>query len=287
MNTKELRLQAEKNRKRLLEVAFSAQAAHLGGGLSCLNILTALYFKILSIDPSNPKDPARDRFIMSKGHSVESLYVTLESRGFFSRELTDTLGKFGSILAGHPTVDVPGIEVNTGSLGHGLSVGVGIALAAKMNQDKYKVFVLMGDGEQDEGSIYEAAMAANHYKLDNLVAIIDRNGLQISGSTEELMALESINQRWTALGWDVYEMDGDNIEEILSTYSKVNFSNQKPHLLIAHTTKGKGVSYMENAPEWHHKVPSKEQYDLAINEIMVKINSIEEEQNGSLQENFH
>jgi transketolase len=170
MNKKELRLQAEKNRKRLLEVAFLAQAAHLGGGLSCLNILTALYFKILSIDPSNPKDPARDRFIMSKGHSVESLYVTLESRGFFSPELTDTLGKFGSILAGHPTVDVPGIEVNTGSLGHGLSVGV------------------------------EIALAANHYKLDNLVAIIDRNGLQISGSTEEVMALESINQRWTAYG---------------------------------------------------------------------------------------
>lgn len=277
MNTKEIKLQSEKNRKRLLEVAFSAQAAHLGGGLSSMNILTALYFNILCINPSNPKDPTRDRFVMSKGHCAESLYVTLESRGFFPREWTDSLGKFGSILAGHPTIDVPGIEVNTGSLGHGLSVGVGMALAAKMNQEKHKIFVLMGDGEQGEGSIYEAAMAANHYRLDNLIAIIDRNGLQISGPTEDVMSLNSIHQRWTALGWDVYEMNGDHIEEILSTYSKVNCSNKKPHLLIAHTTKGKGVSFMEHVAEWHHKIPSKEQYQLAIEEIDRRIKHIEED----------
>ncbi len=270
-----LQLQSERNRKRLVEIVYNAQAGHIGGDLSCLNILTALYFKILNIFPDRPKDPLRDRFIMSKGHCVEALYTTLEAKGFTSKSTVDTLGKFGSILSGHPTNEVPGIEVNSGALGHGLSVGVGIALAAKMDSKDYKTYVLMGDGEQGEGSIYEAAMSGHQYKLDNLVAIIDRNGLQISGTTEEVMALESIKERWTALGWDVLETNGDDIHSIVNTFQSIDFNNKKPHLIVAHTTKGKGVSYMEGEAKWHHGVPNAEQYEIAIREISERIQTLE------------
>lgn len=274
MKIKELELLSERNRKRLLEVVYNAKAGHIGGDLSCLNVLTVLYFNIMNVDPRNPKLASRDRFVMSKGHCVEALYVTLESKGFISHELTDTLGKFNSVLSGHPTIDVPGIELNSGALGHGLSVGVGMAIGAKMNGESHKTFVLMGDGEQGEGSIYEAAMSANQYHLDNLVAIIDRNMLQISGTTEEVMALESICQRWTAFGWDVKEMDGDNIEDIVNTFSSIDYSNHRPHLLISHSTKGKGVSFMEGVAKWHHGMPSAEQYDEAICEINKRITTL-------------
>ena len=183
-------------------------------------------------------------------------------------------------MSGHPTIEVPGIEVNTGALGHGLSVGVGMAVAAKMNKADYKVYVLMGDGEQGEGSIYEAAMAGDQYKLDNLVAVIDRNRLQISGTTEEVMALENMRDRWTALGWDVLEMNGDEMEDIVKTFHTVDYANEKPHLLISHTTKGKGISYMEGVAKWHHGVPTAEQYEEAICEISEKIKKLEKENNG-------
>lgn len=275
MQTKELQLKAEVNRKRLVEVIFKAKAGHIGGDLSCLNVLTVLYNSIMRIDSSNLKDVNRDRFVMSKGHCVEALYVTLESKGIIPPETLDTLGQYGSILSGHPTIEVPGIEVNTGALGHGLSIGVGMALAAKMNQQSYKTYVLMGDGEQGEGSIYEAAMAAHQYKLDNLVAVIDRNRLQISGTTEEVMSIEDIYQRWTALGWDVKDMNGDDIEDIVKCFSNIDFDNKCPHLLISHTTKGKGVSYMENVPKWHHGVPNQDEFDLAIKEISERIATLE------------
>lgn len=279
MKEKELELQSERNRKRLVEIVYKAKAGHVGGDLSCLNVLTALYFDIMSVDPNKQKEPKRDRFVMSKGHCVEALYVTLEAKGFISREMTDTLGKFGSILSGHPTIEVPGIEVNTGALGHGLSVGTGMAIAAKMNQADYKVYVLMGDGEQGEGSIYEAAMAGNQYRLDNLVAIIDRNRLQISGNTEDVMALENMRDRWTALGWDVLEMNGDEMEDIVKTFRSIDYANKKPHLLISHTTKGKGVSYMEGVAKWHHGVPTAEQYEVAMSEISANIEKLEKENN--------
>ncbi len=275
METKELYLKSEINRKRLMEIVFKAKAGHIGGDLSCLNVLTVLYNAVMNINPLNLKDPDRDRFVMSKGHCVEALYVTLEAKGIISSVTLDTLGEYGSILSGHPTIEVPGIEVNTGALGHGLSIGVGMALAAKMNHQSYKTYVLMGDGEQDEGSIYEAAMAAHQYKLDNLVAIIDRNKLQISGTTEEVMALESICQRWTSLGWDVKEMNGDDIDDIVESFSNINFENHCPHLLISHTTKGKGVSYMENVVKWHHGVPTEEEFNLAIQEISKRITTLE------------
>ena len=275
METKELYLKSEINRKRLMEIVFKAKAGHIGGDLSCLNVLTVLYNAVMNINPLNLKDPDRDRFVMSKGHCVEALYVTLEAKGIIPSATLDTLGEYGSILSGHPTIEVPGIEVNTGALGHGLSIGVGMALAAKMNHQSYKTYVLMGDGEQDEGSIYEAAMAAQQYKLDNLVAIIDRNKLQISGTTEEVMALESICQRWTSLGWDVKEMNGDDIDDIVKSFSNINFENHCPHLLISHTTKGKGVSYMENVVKWHHGVPTEEEFNLAIQEISERIATLE------------
>lgn len=274
MEGKALQLQSEINRKRLVELVYKAKAGHIGGDLSCLNVLTALYFNILNVDPKNPDDPDRDRFILSKGHCVEALYVTLEAKGYYGRELTDTLGQFGSVLSGHPTIEVPGIEVSSGALGHGLSVGVGMAIAAKKDGRSYKTYVLMGDGEQGEGSIYEAAMSANQYHLDNLVAIIDRNHLQISGNTEDVMGLDSITDRWTAFGWDVRTIDGDDVVAVAKALGEIDFNNGKPHLFISETTKGKGVSFMENVAKWHHGVPDEEQYVTAIGEIECRINEI-------------
>ncbi len=276
MNVAHLELTAERSRRRLLEVISSARAGHTGGDLSCLNVLTALYFHTLQLDNARLDDPDRDRFILSKGHCVEALFVTLEARGILPKEMLDTLGRFGSPLGGHPTVNVPGIEVNSGALGHGLSVGVGMALAARMDGRSYRTFVLMGDGEQDEGSIYEAAMAAHQYKLGNLVAIIDRNHLQISGNTEDVMALDDIRARWEAFGWEVTDMDGDRMEDIVRTLDALQ-DGGRPHLLVSHTTKGKGVSYMENVAKWHHGVPTAEEYTQALAEIDARIAQMEEE----------
>lgn len=257
-----------------MQIIYQARAGHIGGDLSCLNLLTALYFDVMNVSADRPKDPDRDRFVLSKGHCVEALYVTLEAKGYIKQGVLDTLGKYGSVLSGHPTIEVPGIEVNTGALGHGLPIGVGMAIAAKMDGKAYKTYVLMGDGEQGEGSIYEAAMAANQYKLDNLVAMIDRNHLQISGDTEDVMSLEDIRGRWTAFGWDVTEMNGDDMQSILSTLHTIDFTNRHPHLVISHTTKGKGVSFMENVASWHHGVPDDKQYAQAIQEIDERIKQL-------------
>lgn len=257
-----------------MQIIYQARAGHIGGDLSCLNLLTALYFDVMNVSADRPKDPDRDRFVLSKGHCVEALYVTLEAKGYIKQGVLDTLGKYGSVLSGHPTIEVPGIEVNTGALGHGLPIGVGMAIAAKMDGKAYKTYVLMGDGEQGEGSIYEAAMAANQYKLDNLVAMIDRNHLQISGDTEDVMSLEDIRGRWTAFGWDVTEMNGDDMQSILSTLHAIDFTNRHPHLIVSHTTKGKGVSFMENVASWHHGVPDDRQYAQAIQEIDERIKQL-------------
>ena len=284
MNTKDLTLLAEKNRKRLVEVVYRAKAGHIGGDLSCLNVMTALYFHVMQgLNPQDPKAPGRDRFVLSKGHCVEALYVTLEAKGFLKPEILDTLGQYGSILSGHPTIEVPGIEVNSGALGHGLSIGIGMAIAEKMNRNAYlndnpttpvpayHTYVLMGDGEQGEGSIYEAAMAGSKYKLDNLVAIIDRNHLQISGDTEDVMPIDSIRERWSAFGWDVIDMNGDSMEDIVKTFDAIDYQNGKPHLIISNTTKGKGVSFMEGIAKWHHGVLNAEQCEAAVKEIEERI----------------
>ena len=276
MDNNTLKLISERSRKRLIEIVYSAKAGHTGGDLSSLNVLTALYFHALNITADRLQDPNRDRFILSKGHCAEALFVTLEAKGILQKEILDTLGRYGSPLAGHPTVNVPGVEVNSGALGHGLSIGVGMALAARMDGMTYKTYVLMGDGEQGEGSIYEAAMAAHQYRLGNLVAIIDRNHLQISGDTEDVMAIDDIRTRWEAFDWEVTDMDGDDMEDIVRTLDGIDFGSDRPHLLISHTTKGKGVSYMENVAKWHHGVPTAEQYAQAIDEIEDRIKKLEE-----------
>ena len=275
MDTKQLQLIAEQNRKRLVEVVYAAKAGHIGGDLSCLNVMTALYFHVMNgLNPKDPKAPLRDRFVLSKGHCVESLYVTLEAKGYLKPEVLDTLGQFGSILSGHPTIEVPGIEVNSGALGHGLSIGVGMAIAAKMDQQPWRTYVMMGDGEEGEGSIYEAAMAANRYHLDNLVAIIDRNHLQISGNTEDVMPIDNIHDRWTAFGWDVILMNGDSMDDIIRTFDNIDYNNGKPHLLVSDTTKGKGVSFMEGIAKWHHGVLNAEQCEAAVAEIQQRIDAL-------------
>jgi transketolase len=271
MDIQELKKKQEELRLRLIQLIYDGRTGHTGGDLSVLNLLTVLYNRVLNIDPKQPKMENRDRFVLSKGHCAEALYCVLCDKGFFPESWLLEYGKDYALLGGHPTVKIPGVEINTGALGHGLSAGVGMALGAKMSKKSWKTYVVMGDGEQAEGSIYEAAMAANKYHLDNLTAIIDRNGLQISGSTEDVMPLESIRERWTAFGWDVREMNGNSIEDIVATLEATDFTNGKPHLIISHTTKGLGVSFMENVAKWHHGVPSEEQYHQAINEIKERI----------------
>lgn len=292
-NMRKLQLKAEHVRKRVVELIYASKCGHIGGGLSSVEIETALYFDIMNVDPKNPKKTDRDRFILSKGHSVETLYAVLVAAGFFNEETLNTYSHYNSILAGHPTKKVPGIELNSGALGHGLSVGVGMAIAAKMDEKQYRTFVLMGDGELGEGSIYEAAMAASHYKLDNLVAIVDRNMLQISGKTEDIMTLEPLKERWESFGWEVSEVDGNNMEAVIKSFRSLNHSNSKPKLIIAHTTKGCGISFMEKIAKWHHGIPSTEQYDEAIDEINGRIYNLNDlqyerkrDQFNSMQENI-
>jgi len=271
---KKLQLQAEDIRKNVIKMIFLARGGHMGGSLSSIEIETALYFHVMNIDPKNPKMPDRDRFILSKGHSVEALYAVLEAKGFISSKLVDTYGQFNSLLAGHPTKKTPGVELNSGALGHGLSVGVGMSIGAKMSKKNFKTYVLMGDGEQGEGSIYEAAVSASHYKLDNLVAMIDRNTLQISGKTETIMALEPLRARWEAFGWEVIDVKGNDMEDICKTFDNIDYSNSKPKLIISHTTKGNGISFMEGGAKWHHGAPLEQQYKDAIIEINKRIEKI-------------
>lgn len=271
MKTNELKQKCEQLRLNLIQLIHSGKTGHTGGDLSVLNVLTVLFYRILNVDPAHPKMPKRDRFVLSKGHCAEALYCVLCDKGFISQEELDNYGKDFSHLGGHPDVTIPGVEINTGALGHGLSAGVGMALAAKMKKESFKTYVVMGDGEQAEGSIYEAAMAANKYHLDNLVAIIDRNCLQITGPTEDVMPLEDIRERWTAFGWEVKEMNGDDIADIVSTLESIDFQNGRPHLLISKATKGLGVSFMENVAKWHHGVPNEDQYEQAVREINKRI----------------
>lgn len=274
MENKDLKLKAEQLRLRLIQLIHDGHTGHTGGDLSVLNLMTVLYNRILNVDPKNPKMPERDRFILSKGHCAEALYCVLADKGFIAEEELKAYGTYHAHLGGHPDVTIPGVEINSGALGHGLAVGVGIALSAKMDQKGYHTFVVMGDGEQAEGSIYEAAMAANKYHLDNLVAFIDRNGLQISGSTEDVMPLENIRERWTAFGWDVIDQNGDDIDDIVKVLTSIDFNNGKPHLIISHTTKGRGVSFMENVAKWHHGVPTEEQYEQAVKEITGRVDEL-------------
>lgn len=276
--TKELKKIAIERRMDLLQMIYEAKTGHTGGSLSSVDILVVLYYEVMRINPADPKWEDRDRFILSKGHSVEGYYVVLADKGFFPKEELKTFSRFQSRLIGHPTVKVPGIEMNTGALGHGLSAAVGIALAGKMDEKDYRVYVLMGDGEQAEGSIWEAAMAAGNYNLDNLIGIIDRNRLQISGNTESVMKLDCLKEKWSSFGWEVLETDGNNVEELVKTFRIIQVVKGKPQLVIANTTKGKGISYMENAAKWHHGVPTPEQYELALQELGLQLKEVLEDE---------
>ena len=267
MDVKTLIQKSIQYRKRTLRAIKTANAGHTGGDLSCLDILNVLYNHVMNVSPGNIQSPDRDRFIQSKGHSVEALYVVLSDKGFFPDSALDTICQYQSDFIGHPTRKIPGVEQNTGALGHGLSVAVGLALAAKMDERAYRVFTLMADGELTEGSLWEASMSAAHYKLDNLVVIVDRNGLQITGATEDVMALEPLDKKFEAFGYAVQTVDGNDIPALLDVFSQLPFEPGKPSLILAHTVKGKGVSFMEHQVGWHHHVPTDEEMSIALREL--------------------
>ena len=263
----DLELKSVQYRKALLRLIKACGAGHTGGDLSCLDIINVLYNRILRVSPETFKSPDRDYYIQSKGHCAEALFVVLADRGFFPKKDLETLNRYGSHYIGHPTRDVYGVEQNTGALGHGLAVAVGIALAGKIDRKDYRVFTLLGDGELAEGSNWEAAMTAAHYRLDNLTAIVDRNGLQITGSTEDLCQLAPLDEKFEAFGFAVRRRDGNDLGELLRTLEAVPFRPGKPSVVLAKTKKGKGVSFMENVAKWHHGVPNDDEFSRAIAEL--------------------
>ncbi len=258
---KELTLLAYDLRKKVIDMIVSGKGGHIGGDMSVMNTLVTLYFNQMNISPENQNDPDRDRFVLSKGHSVEAYYAVLAQKGFFPmEEVIEKFSKFGSPYIGHPNNKLPGIEMNSGSLGHGLGVCVGMALAGKMDGRTYRVYTVMGDGELAEGSVWEGAMAGGHYKLDNLCAVVDRNRLQISGCTENVMTQDNQEERWASFGWNVLSVNGDCIGELIDAFDRAKEMKGKPTVIIANTTKGFGSSVMENKAGWHHKVPTEEEY---------------------------
>lgn len=264
---------ANERRKDVIEMLYRSSAGHVGGDMSVMEILTTLYYRVMNVGADKMHDPDRDRFVLSKGHCADALYTILGDLGYFDKEdLMQHFSSYGSIFIGHPNTDVPGIEVNGGSLGHGLAVGTGMAIAGKMDKKDYRVYVVLGDGEMAEGSNYEAMMAAAQYHLDNLCATVDLNGLQISGTTDEVMSTRDMKTKFEAFNWNVIEVaDGNDPEELLSAYELASKFKGRPTAVIAHTVKGKGISYMENQASWHHGVMTEDQFKEAEKEIAEEI----------------
>ncbi len=259
---------AKSIRRRVIRMNAAAGQGHTGADLSEADILATLFFNLLRYDPRSPENPGRDRFVLSKGHGVGGFYGTLAEAGILDEAKLETYLAFDSDLPGHPVRQkTPFVEVNTGALGHGLSVGVGLALAAKKQGRAARVFVLLGDGELQEGSVWEAAMSAAHFRLDNLVAIVDRNGLQLADRTETIMALEPLEAKWSSFGFDVRPVDGNDPDALLACVGALDWSTGKPHVLVARTVKGKGVSFIEDQPAWHHKIPVGDEVKRAIEEL--------------------
>lgn len=265
MSDRDLILRSFDLRRRLLRVIHTAGAGHTGGGLSCLDILSVLYHRVLHVSPETADHPGRDRYVQSKGHCVEALYTVLADCGFFPAADLDTVCRYRSPYVGHPTRKIRGIEMNTGALGHGLSVCVGMALAARMDSATYRTYTLLGDGELAEGSNWEAAMAASHYHLDNLVAILDHNSLQITGRTRDVMSNEPLVEKWRAFGWAVRAVDGHDYAALTAALTCPHPG--QPLLVLAHTIKGKGISFMEQVAKWHHGVPSDAELARALAEL--------------------
>jgi transketolase len=266
MSDRELQLKGVALRRAMLQLIFNAGAGHTGGGLSCMDILNVLYNRVLQISPQTVNDPQRDRYVQSKGHCVEALYAVLADRGFFPASDLKAVCRYQSHYVGHPTRHIPGIEMNTGALGHGLPISIGMALAAKMDNAKYRVFTLLGDGELAEGSNWEAALAAAHYRLDNLVAILDHNTLQITGHTRDVMSNEPLDEKWRSFGWTVRSVDGHDYSALTDALTERPKPGQ-PTFVIANTIKGKGVSFMENVSKWHHGVPNEAELKLAMSDL--------------------
>jgi transketolase len=264
-------------RRTLLRAIAAAGAGHTGGSLSCLDILNVLYNHVMDITPANFATPARDHYIQSKGHSVEALYTVLADQGFFPQDHLATLAQAGSHFIGHPTRKVCGIEHNTGALGHGLAVAVGLALAIKLDERPHRVYTLLGDGELAEGSVWEASMTAAHYQLDNLVVIIDRNRLQISGPTESVMALEPLEAKFSAFGYAVRRVNGHDLAALVDTFAATPFVAGQPNLVLAETVKGAGISFIEDQVVWHHHVPNDDELARALAELDAADAALEEE----------
>jgi len=268
--TRGLEEKARRVRTHIVRMIAGAGSGHIAPALSCADIVSALYFSVLRLDPGNPQWEDRDRFILSKGHGCAAHYAVLAEKGFFPLEVLDTFCRLDSILGGHPDrLKVPGVEASTGSLGHGLPIGVGMAIAGKVDGRAYRVFVLLGDGENDEGAVWEGAMAASHYKLDNLIAIIDRNRLQVDGWTEDVMNPEPLADKWRSFGWCVQEINGHDMNQIVDALHIATATRERPAVIIAKTVKGKGVSFMEGSVDWHYGVVTAEVATRALRELEV------------------
>lgn len=268
---KELEKIANNIRKDIIDEIYSAQSGHPGGALSIADILAVLYFNQMNIDPENPKSNLRDRLVLSKGHASAALYAVLAERGYISKDELKTFRRLGSRLQGHPDMEeVPGIDMSTGSLGQGLSVANGMALASKMDNLGCRVYCILGDGEIEEGQIWEAAMTSNKYELDNLCAILDYNGLQIDGKVEDVKALDCLESKWESFGFNVILCDGHNIEALTNSFEEAKQTKGRPSIIIAKTIKGKGVPFMENKAQWHGKAPSEEEYKEAMKTLKMK-----------------
>ena len=274
----QLAVKAYKLRQDVVDIIVSGGGGHIGGDMSSVEIMLTLYSR-MNVNPENPDDPDRDRFVLSKGHCVETLYAVLADRGFMDiEEVKAKFSKFGSEYIGHPHNTLPGIEMNSGSLGHGLSVCVGMALAGKMNRRDYRVYTVMGDGELAEGSVWEGAMAGGHYKLDNLCAVVDRNHLQISGNTEDVMADGDLHARFAAFGWHVIDVaDGNNIDQLNAAFDEAERTKGKPTVIIAETVKGLGSPLMENKAGWHHHLPNQEEYEQITKDLTARREALEHE----------
>jgi transketolase len=264
---KDLENKAKQIRRLIIQMLAKAGSGHPGGSLSAADLITALFFVVLRHDPKNPLWPERDRFHMSKGHCCPLWYAALAELGYFPKEKLMTLRQLGSILQGHPDRRTPGVDVASGSLGQGLSVALGMCLAAKLDKKDYRVYVLLGDGEIQEGNIWEASMASSHYKCDNLCAMLDYNGFQIDGKIKDVMGLEPITAKWQAFGWHTIDIDGHNMRQIVSAYEEAKTIKGKPTIIIARTIKGKGVSFMENVVDFHGRAPTKEEAERALKEL--------------------
>lgn len=269
MIVNELEKKANEIRKLVLSTISRSKAGHIGASLSEVDVLTVLYFHVMNICPDSCNSSQRDRFVLSKGHASEGLYATLTKRGILPAYEMDRYMEHDCPLTIHPTRHVPGVEINTGALGHGFSNAVGMALAAKMAKEPWRVFVMTGDGELQEGSNWEAAMAAAHFKLGNLVLIVDNNGLQLADSVQHTMGLEPLDKKLEAFGFEVHHVDGHSMDNLVRYFDSLGYNGDKPHALIAHTIKGAGVSFMENVPEWHHRIPTMEEAAVAMEALEI------------------